>query len=223
MTVAQIERELARAGTAERRRVSEWYFPTRLRVFGTAVPDLRRIARKIQVDDPVALAKALVASGGFESRGVAYVILARQKKLVLDAKTVEQLGKGNDNWGCVDGFATLVAGPAWRKGEISDATVRRWARSKDRWWRRTALVCTVALNLKSRGGTGDVPRTLMICELLVADHDDMVVKAMSWALRELGRREPAIVRRFLEEHADTLHPRVVREVRRKLDTGRKNG
>jgi 3-methyladenine DNA glycosylase AlkD len=221
MTVAQIERQLARAGTAERRRVSEWYFPTRLRVFGTTVPDLRRIARTIQVDDPVALAKALVASGGFESRAVAYEIIARGKKLVLDTKTVEQLGRGNDNWGCVDAFSTLVAGPAWRKGEVSDAAVRRWARSKDRWWRRTALVSTVALNLKSRGGTGDVKRTLMICEMLVADHDDMVVKALSWALRGLTVHEPQVVRRFLDENSETLHPRVLREVRRKLDTGRK--
>ena len=220
MTVAQIERALAKAGTAERRRVSAWYFPTRLRVFGTAVPEIRRIARGVKVEDPLALAKALVASKGFESRGVAYLILERSKA-ALDAKTVEQLGKGNDNWGCVDGFATLVAGPAWRRGQVSDATVRKWARSQDRWWRRTALVSTVALNLKSRGGTGDVPRTLMICELLVADHDDMVVKAMSWALRELSRREPAIVRRFLEQHREQLHPRVLREVRRKLETGRK--
>lgn len=220
MTVAEIERALARAGTAQRRRVSEWYFPTRLRVFGTTVPELRRIARKVETDDVVGLAKALVASGGFESRGVAYVLLGR-KRPVLDAKTVEQLGKGNDNWGCVDGFATLVAGPAWRRGDISDATIRKWARSKDRWWRRTALVSTVALNLKSRGGLGDAPRTLMICEMLVADHDDMVVKAMSWALRQLSGWEPGAVRRFLDEHRDELHPRVLREVRRKLATGRK--
>jgi hypothetical protein len=46
-------------------------------------------------------------------------------------------------------------------------------------------VSTVALNVRSRGGSGDVPRTLAVCRFLVADPDDMAVKALSWALREL--------------------------------------
>ena len=47
----------------------------------------------------------------------------------------------------------------------------------------------------------------------------LLVKACSWALRELGERDPKAVRAFLRHQ--TLAPRVVREVRRKLDTGRK--
>jgi len=46
-------------------------------------------------------------------------------------------------------------------------------------------VSTVAFNVRSQGGKGDVPRTLAICEMLAADNEDMVVKALSWALREL--------------------------------------
>ena len=42
---------------------------------------------------------------------------------------------------------------------------------------------------------------------------------MSWALRALAAREPQAVAAFLEEHE--LAPRVVREVRSKLTTGRK--
>ena len=219
--VAEIERQLARAGTAERKRVAEWYFPTRLAVAGVAVPDLRWIARSIKVapGEVLPLARALAKSGGFETRAVAYELVARNKT-PLDTRTVEELGRGNDNWGLVDSFSVLVAGPAWRTGAVSDAAVRKWARSRDRWWRRTALVSTVALNAKSRGGTGDVGRTLAICRMLADDPDEMVVKALSWALRELAKREPAAVRAFLDERP--LHPRVVREVRRKLETGRKN-
>ena len=45
-----------------------------------------------------------------------------------------------------------------------------------------ALVATTGLNVRNRGGYGDPQRTLMIATLLVDDHDDMVEKAMSWAL-----------------------------------------
>jgi 3-methyladenine DNA glycosylase AlkD len=80
----------------------------------------------------------------------------------------------------------------------------------------------VPLNLRSRGGTGDAGRTLDICRRLAADGDDMVVKALSWALRELVVWDPEAVRRFLDVNQDVLAARVRREVRSKLETGRKH-
>ena len=56
--------------------------------------------------------------------------------------------------------------------------------------------------------------------MLAADGDDMVVKAMSWALRELAKRDPRAVRDFLA--AQPVAARVAREVRNKLTTGLKN-
>jgi 3-methyladenine DNA glycosylase AlkD len=140
----------------------------------------------------------------------------------LKAKQVEAFGKGIASWGEVDLFAGYIAGPAWLSGQISDKLIHRWARSKDRWWRRAALVCTVVLNSKAWGGTGDVPRTLSVCRMLVNDQDDMVVKAMSWALRKLIQHDRKAVQRFLVEHDDVLAARVKREVRNKLTTGVKN-
>ena len=69
------------------------------------------------------------------------------------------------------------------------------------------------------GGTGDAPRTLAICARLAADRDDMVVKALSWALRELIHWDPNAVRDFLGGH--DVAARVRREVAHKLETGRK--
>ena len=127
-----------------------------------------------------------------------------------------------DSWWAVDQFASL-AGPAWRKGHVSDARVLLWTRSENRWWRRAALVCTVCLNRKSLGGQGDTRRTLVVCERLAGDRDDMVAKALSWALRELAKREPEPVIEFVDQNEAVLPKRVIREVRRKIETGRKGG
>jgi 3-methyladenine DNA glycosylase AlkD len=135
---------------------------------------------------------------------------------------LETFGRGIGSWSAVDSFARTLAGPAWLKEQVSDALVHRWAHSEDRWWRRAALVSTVALNVRSRGGMGDVPRTLAVCRLLVDDQDDMVVKALSWALRELVVHDPEAVRAFLSEYEDVLAARIKREVRNKLTTGLKN-
>jgi len=135
---------------------------------------------------------------------------------------LEEFNQGIDNWWTVDAFALTLAGPAWLKGQVSDDLIQRWAHSEDLWWRRAALVSTVALNLRFKGGRGNVERTLGIYRLLVADHDDMVVKAMSWALRELVVHDADAVDQFLNEYEGALAARVQREVRNKLKTGLKN-
>jgi hypothetical protein len=167
----------------------------------------------------VAVAMALVD----RQRWVAYELLLHHPGglACLGAEEVERLGRGMGSWGEVDAFGCLLAGPAWRLGRVPDALVQGWAASPDRWWRRAALVATVPLNLRSGGGTGDTERTLDICRRLAADRDDMVVTALSWALRALVPWDPAAVRQFLDDHDQVLAARVRREVTTKLETGRK--
>jgi 3-methyladenine DNA glycosylase AlkD len=118
----------------------------------------------------------------------------------LGAAELERLGQGIDSWWTVDAFARTLSGPAWQKGHVPDQLILKWSRSSDRWWRRAALVSTVALNVRSQGGQGDVPRTLSICRILAGDQDEMVAKALSWALRELVVHDPGAVQEFLDEH-----------------------
>ena len=172
------------------------------------------------------LAFQLLDRSQFIFRFVAYELILhhRQSMASLDAKRLERLGRGMDSWAAVDTFACYLAGPAWRERQVEDKLIHKWARSRDSWWRRAALVSTVGLNNKARGGRGDGDpvRTLKVCQMLVADRDDMVVKAMSWALRELTKRNRRVVREFLAEYKELLAPRVVREVNNKLQTGLKN-
>jgi 3-methyladenine DNA glycosylase AlkD len=58
--------------------------------------------------------------------------------------------------------------------------------------------------------------------MLAADHEDMVVKALSWALRELVYFDPQSVEGFVKEYEQVLAGRVKREVSSKLRTGLKN-
>lgn len=139
----------------------------------------------------------------------------------LDLAKLKRLGRGMSAWDETDPFGTLLSGVVWRGGGIADADVMAWTKSEDRWWRRVALVSTVALNNRARGGKGDPARTLPICTALAPDGDDMVVKALSWALRTLIHWDRAAVEAFLAEHDEVLASRVVREVRNKLDSGLK--
>jgi len=167
--------------------------------------------------------RSLVRDYGHRS-GICYELIRHHRDAfaLLGCPELEELGCGIDSWGAADSFARHLAGPAWVRHRITTEDVRAWANSPDRWWRRVALVSTVGLNSRVSGGTGDAPRTLEICRLLVEDDDDMVVKALSWALRELVAFDRDAVLHFLDEHADRLAARVKREVRNKLETGLKS-
>lgn len=184
----------------------------------------RRYSQRLKTASPefvLDLSKELITNYGY--RELPYELIRYHKEAFrcLDAADLEELGRGMDSWWSVDAFARVLSGPAWLNGGISDEVIHGWARSDDRWWRRAALVSTVALNVRSHGGYGDVPRTLDVCRLLVDDHDDMLVKAMSWALRALVPHDPDAVGEFLEANEDVLAARVKREVTNKLTTGLK--
>ena len=169
-----------------------------------------------------AVAEAILDSS--KHRWIAYEIIRYHPHAFhsLDKNSLEAIGRGINSWSTVDSYSRTLSGPAWREGLISTEVIHEWAESDDRWWRRAALVSTIALNVRSRGGTGDVSKTLAICEKLKEDHDDMVVKALSWSLRELVIHDPTAVGAFISSHDEELHSRVKREVRNKLETGLKN-
>lgn len=198
-----------------------------------AVRPLRReLSRQVKAAAPEAvldLSRAIIArsTAGLDApdlRWAAFELIHYHPAAMarLDCEILEELGETPNTWDSVDSFALYLSGPAWRQGQVSDSAIHRWAESSNLWRRRAALVSTVALNNRARGGRGDLPRTLAVCRRLAADRDDMVVKAISWALRAVVNYDPPAVADFLAEYNDILAARVRREVRNKLTTGRKN-
>lgn len=185
-----------------------------------STPVLRRLRREYSkrietapAGKVVEIAAALIANRRVPRFIGDELISSRPDALnALDQTQLERLGSGLSSWDQVDCFACYLSGPAWREGLIDDKLVMEWTRSKDRWWRRAALVSTVPLNVKARGGQGDAQRTLRICSLLVDDRDETVVKALSWALRALAARNPDAVRQFISSNEARLAALVCREV-----------
>jgi hypothetical protein len=178
--------------------------------------------KTVPAEDVVKIGAALIANRRVPRFIGDELIASRPDALAtLDRVKLERLGSDIASWDQVDCFASYLSGPAWREGYIETKTIVQWAQSENRWWRRAALVSTVPLNVKARGGRGDARRTLQICKFLVDDRDEMVAKALSWALRALVERDPEAVRQFIEDNEARLPALVRREVRHKLLTGRK--
>jgi len=229
--VKEILEALSDLGSAERREKSKTYFPTAQKVMGVTNPDIKSILKEIRTSygpgtprEWVKLCKKLVATGVFECQVLAYEMIGRDRKLLdaLEYRDLLSLGKNLDNWASVDHYTVGIFGVLWGRGVVKDVHIDKLLESDNFWDRRVAVVSTVALNLKSRGGKGDTPRTITVCERVVDDHHDMIQKALSWALRELSKRDREAVCSFMERYEKRLASRVLREVNHKLDFGTKN-
>ena len=75
------------------------------------------------------------------------------------------------------------------------ARLLAWAASKNLWCRRIAIVSTFHSIRRNRFGD-----TLAVATCLLRDPEDLLHKATGWMLREVGKRDPAVLERFLRRH-----------------------
>ena len=76
------------------------------------------------------------------------------------------------------------------------------ALSENLWDRRIAIVSTFAFIREN-----EFDDTLRIAKVLLADEHDLIHKAVGWMLREVGKRDGDLLRKFLRENYSCL-PRV---------------
>jgi len=171
------------------------------RFLGLTVPEMRRVVREFR-ELPLAGAEALLASPWHEERLVALMILVEQYRRTPAARAAIYrlyLGRTDriNNWDLVDVSAAHVVGA--HLAERSRKPLYRLARSKSLWERRIAIVATQHFIRRN-----EFADTLAIARLLLRDRHDLIHKATGWMLREVGKRDEAALRAFLDEHAPTM-------------------
>jgi 3-methyladenine DNA glycosylase AlkD len=209
------------------------YLGTPRLVLGVRADDLRKLAKataKAHADWPdrawLALLDQLYAGDIFEQRSLAGMLLGVLHPLrhLLELARLRTWLAGQQGWAEVD--ATCQSG--WTDKEM----LVRW----DEWepfldelsqadnisLRRASLVLLVS-PLRRSADPRLTARALANVQRLQHERDGMVAKAVSWVLRSMVAEQPATVRAYLAEHAGALPAIAVREVRKKLETGRKNG
>lgn len=173
----------------------------------------------------IAIAQALERDAPQEGKWVAYELIRFHPGAfaAITEAEVEDFASRIASWYATDAFGTILSGPLWARGRISDGLIEGWSGSPEMWRRRSALVATVGLNADLPSGRGDPARTLPICLRLASDREDMIEKAASWALRYLSQKDRDAVVAFMDEHGGKFAARVRRELRNKLSTGLKSG
>ena len=185
---------------------------------GLTVPQVRKVANKYckialnEIDQ-------LFESEFHEVRLAAVVILTVQFKKCSSESEQKKIfnlflrrikGGRVNNWDLVDSGAPTIGGYLiTRPDPISE--LRRNARSKSLWVRRSSVIFTFAFIR-----IGEMEPTLEICELLLHDSHDLIHKATGWALREVGKRDIRVLRAFLQEHSKVMPRTMLRYAIEKL-------
>lgn len=169
---------------------------------GPSTPDLKIIAKKfknLSLDD----IKLLLQSEVHEERALALFILVRQYKSGDTCQSANiydyylQNLKYINNWNLVDSSCPYIMGDYLLHKDKN--ILFELARSSNIWERRIAVVSTWMFIRNN-----EFEPTIKLCEILLGDSHDLIHKACGWMLREIYKRDPSILIKFLEKYMQTM-------------------
>jgi len=173
--------------------------------FGVPIPILRVIAVEIGnfiLKEPMeapSLLETIWNEGSFEARQIAGKSLekfgSKNPKTCLDF--VSSVLPDLDNWAVCDNLAMFGVEPiVYSNPELILPLSEKWIISKNKWIRRFGIV---TLRGYKRVKTTDT--VFKILDTVMEDKDKDIKKAVSWILREITKKNPDAVAKFLMKWA----------------------
>jgi 3-methyladenine DNA glycosylase AlkD len=204
------------AGTAKFFKCGKGQYGEGDRFVGVMSQTMHAIVKQVWKDTPHAEALKLLQSPIHEERSAALAIWVAQFAKADEARREEiydaYLANTThiNNWDLVDLSAEYIVGP-WLEDKPRKP-LYALAKSNLLWERRIAIISTLAFIRQ-----GDFKDTLAIAEMLLKDSHDLIHKATGWMLREVGKRDEAALRGFLDEHAAHMPRTALRYAIEKFD------
>jgi 3-methyladenine DNA glycosylase AlkD len=105
------------------------------------------------------------------------------------------------DWNVCDWFCIKVLGPLIEQaGQDCAKGVSAWCRAENLWQARASVVAFVVL----AGDSTYYPLILDSCRVLVGREERFSKTAVGWILRDISKRDQALVRGFIEENLDSF-------------------
>ena len=183
-------RTLERLGSAKHRDGYARYGIVAGKAFGVPMNQIQRLGKDLGRDH--ALALALWKTGWYEARLLtAYV----DDPGAVTSAQMDAWVKDFDNWGICDTLCFAL----WDRTPHAYRKIEQWVGRKEEFVKRAAfaLLASVALHDKTAPDEPFV-KSLKLIERAATDERNFVKKGVSWALRLVGRRSPALFEASIE-------------------------
>ena len=183
---------------------------------GLKVPQTRTIVKQVRLKVPMPEIEKLLYSPWHEARLCGLLLLVEEMAAALPRKKDDPLAgaakrkeivdfylkhaRQSNNWDLVDLSCEYILGEwlLYESAEKADI-LDRLAESDNLWVQRIAIVTTLRLIRANR-----FDETIRISKKLLNHPHDLIHKAVGWMLREMGKRDPDLLRRFLAENYPQL-------------------
>lgn len=154
------------------------------RAFGVSVPALRKLAREFRYEH--ALAQRLWDTGIHEARALAAMI---DDPALVTEEQLERWAADFSSWDICD----CCCGDLFWRTPFAYPKALEWARRDEEYVKRAGFSLMAALAREDkRAPDARIAEFLPAIAAAANDERNFVKKAVSWALREVGKRSPAL-------------------------------
>lgn len=203
------------------------------RFLGLRVPQTREVVKRFRLSVPLDQIAVLLQSQWHEVRLCGFLLLVEEMKAATPPKRIaateyadrrEQVARfylayarRANNWDLVDLSAGYILG-AWllqpcANGAYPDRSILdALAESTNLWEQRISIVSTSALIR-----AGQYEDTLRIADKLLGHPHDLIHKAVGWMLREVGKKDIALLRRYLSDRYSRMPRTALRYAIERMD------
>ena len=185
---------------------------------GVVVPKIREVAKRHK-DVSFDIIAELLSSEWHEVRMCALLILVMRFNKA-DENTRNEIYRfyllhtsSINNWDLVDLSAPGIVGANLSaKGADERQELYRLAESSNLWEQRIAIVSTITFIRN-----GEFDDTLQLAKIMMHHPHDLMHKAIGWMLREVGKRDKAVLTSFLNDYSLEMPRTMLRYAIEKFD------
>ena len=186
--------------------------PGDLAFYNVGTSAMRALARSVHaahrlhwsIDEAVAFADALITDRHLEVKSVGVELLARYRRdftpPLLQVWKRWLADNHSANWATTDAICGVLIGPLLVRYPRLAPRMRTWARDGNMWVRRASIVGLIPL--VRRGESLDL--VYEVARRLHGDEEDLIQKAVGWALREAGKTDMARLERYLRANGPAI-------------------
>lgn len=177
------------------------YLKSPYEFYGIHVPEIRTLAKHLHKEHELKefyrVFDRLWNSGYHEEMSLALYTLQLYEK-EFDITTFQFLKPKLEDiksWDQIDAVSSFIMGKILVRDPRLEKEILKLSKSKNFWIRRIAIVSTLPRIKK-----GDIKLTMKLAENYINDQEPYIQKATGWMLREAGKQNPEVVKRFILKH-----------------------
>ena len=232
MSLRKLESRLREHTNPEKAKILQRFFKTGEGQYGEGdvflgivVPIQRQIVSEFKdlvIDD----VQKLLDSKVHEKRLIGVLILiekykkadASEKKQIFDFYLKNAKNNNINNWDLVDLSAPNIVGNFLLDKVEERSTLYKLAESNNLWEKRISIIATLTF-IRNK----EFEDSLKISKILLNDSHDLIHKAVGWMLREIGKRDVDVLRKFLKDNYQDMPRTMLRYSIEKFEEDERKG